>query len=481
MSTLRARVLLGTAGCLALVLAVAGWALYVLVEEAVVRQVDDALTAQIRVLGSGVTQTGEVLDLEFIELDMTQFADPAAGEFFQLWVLGELLYAFPATDEPAHVPPPDAEGLTTAWIELAEGRPGRVATYALLARPEIEDEGPDDEGPGDDLDEGFPAVAPAPLVLVLTADAESASATLATLRALLWIVGVGTLLAAGLVLVAVVRRSLRPVGALARDVASIGEESLSTRLDPSGVPGELQPVVGGVNGLLERLENAFERERAFSNDVAHELRTPLAGLRATLEVTANKDRTGVEYAEALNEAAAIAGQLQSMVERLLQLARLDGGRAAVRSDSYVLADVAVEAWEPFATQALERGLRVDLTLENGLEVSTDRELVEMILRNLYENAVSYADRGGEVRISATRADGGGVAIEVSNTGSRLSQEQAVEATRRFWRGDSARADTGLHCGLGLSLVEKAVDALDGQVELRSATEGEFAVAVKLPA
>ena len=314
----------------------------------------------------------------------------------------------------------------------------------------------------------------------MSGDASQVDAVLGTLRVLLLLVGLGTLASAAVVLFGVVRRSLRPVAALSDRVGTIGEASLSTRLDPGGVPGELLPVVQRVNGLLERLEAAFERERAFSNDVAHELRTPLSGLRTLLEVTAKRPRSSAEYAAALADGAHIVEQLQAMVERLLQLARLEAGRRAVDSEPYVLGDVAVEAWEPFAEAAQARGLHVDLAVQSGLEVRSDRELVELILRNLFENAVTYADDGGAIRIATRRANGRGIALEVANTGSRISQGEAAAATRRFWRGDDARSSNGMHCGLGLSLVEKAADALAGSVSLRSQTDGEFGVEVTFP-
>lgn len=474
MKTLRSRLLLGTTTAMAAVLAVAGWALYERFESALLGEVDRALAAQARVLASAVTQAGRTIEIEFVELDLEEIADPEQGEFLQLWASGHYLYGWPATGQ-TFEPEPGPGELTTEWFDLSADVRGRVVTYHFNPRSEE----PDDDD--DDADEAQAQVnGAAQLTLVLAGEARAVDQALATLRALLGIVGLVTLVTAGIVLVGVVRRSLRPVARVSDRVAAIGEESLATRLDPSGVPGELLPVVQRVNGLLERLEAAFERERAFSNDVAHELRTPLAGLRTTLEVTAKRSRSEAEYAEALHQSAVIVGQLQSMVERLLQLARLDSGRTAVSSEPYVLGDVAVEAWEPFAAQAVARNLSVDLTMENGLEVSTDRELVEMILRNLYENAVTYADTGGEVRIS-TRSSNGQVSLEVWNTGSHLDQEQAMAATQRFWRGDSARSEAGLHCGLGLALVEKAAGALEGEVDLRARSDGEFAVEVKFPA
>ncbi len=471
MRSLRKRLLLGTTVAVAAVLALAGWTLYALVERSLVGEVDRALVAKARLLSSMVQQEDRTLEVEFEELDMWEFSTPERGGFLQLWRAGgEPLYRSPSLGDGAFELRAASSALTPEWIDLFPsdvGARGRAVTLHFQPRLELG---------GSEIGE----IVPEKLTLVLARDAREVERALATLKGLLLIVGFVTLAAAGGVLMWVVRRSLRPMGALSERIATIGEQSLSTRLEADGVPGELFPVVQRVNGLLARLEAAFTRERAFSHDVAHELRTPLAGLRSTLEVTGARRRSEQEYADALREGATIVKQLQSMVERLLQLARLDAGRSAVPSERYDLADLALEAWDPFAAQAVARGLQVDLRLEEGLEVSADREIVGLILRNLYENAVSYADAGGEIRIATRQSKSGAISLCVSNTGSRLAREEARAATQRFWRGDAARSEAGAHCGLGLTLVEKATQALGGWLELSSQAGGEFAVEVSFP-
>jgi two-component system, OmpR family, heavy metal sensor histidine kinase CusS len=260
-------------------------------------------------------------------------------------------------------------------------------------------------------------------------------------------VGAAALLFTGLVLTLAVRRSLRPLGAVCERIAAIDARDLTARLDAARVPDELLPVVQRVNDLLARLDGAFARERAFSNDVAHELRTPLAGLRTLLEVTATRPRTEADYAAALRDGARLVEQLQAMVDRLLQLARLDAGLAPLARERVDLADLLPEAWDPFAAQATARGLRVDWRLDEGVVVDTDRRLLETVLRNLLENAVTYADEGGRVQIVVRREETR-LVVEVANTGSQLSPEQVALAPQRFWRGAASRTEAGVHCGRG---------------------------------
>jgi two-component system, OmpR family, heavy metal sensor histidine kinase CusS len=449
-----------------MVLILAGWSLYALVERSLLAEVDRALIAKARLLSSMVEQLGDELNLEFVETEMSEFLADEHSAFLQVSLArGDVLYRSPTLGEHTLDLGAVSDAPTVAWTELPTHYRGRKVT--LYFEPEL----------GQPAD---PAVKRAKLALVVARDAREVDRALATLRERLLIVGLATLAIAAGVLVWVVRRSVRPLAGVASRIAEIGEDDLSTRLEVSGVPTELVPVVRRANDLLARLEAAFARERAFADDVAHELRTPLAGLLTTLEVTATRPRNEADYARALADSARIVRQLQTMVERLLHLARLAAGPPEPETSGYDPAELAVEAWEPFAPQALARGLRVDLHFEDGLRVTVNRELLALILRNLNDNAVTYAEPGGRVGITLRRSAERQVCFEVSNSGSRLDSEQASAATRRFWRGDPARTETGLHCGLGLALVDKATRALGGSLELSSRVDGNFVAQIVLP-
>jgi two-component system sensor histidine kinase QseC len=456
--SLRGRLLLGSTVGVAAVLVLAGIGLSALVESSLVDEFDSQLVAKANLLSSTIEQTGDTLALDFVELDMPELASAEKGAFLELWCAGESLYRSPSLGETSLEVAPDPPN--PRWMDLPAGMHGRA--FALEFRPRQETE--------------VPGVGPAALKLVLAEDARAIDRALVVLRGLLGTVGLVTLGVSALVLIWVVRRSLAPLRTAAERISTIDEDDLSTRLQPEGVPPELLPIVDRVNDLLARLESAFVRERSFSNDVAHELRTPLAALRTTLEVTAARKRTDEEYLEALRRSTAIVGELQGMTERLLELAHLDAFRSPVTS-SCDLSELAIEIWEPFASRAAARGLRVDLHLQDDLELLADREILALILRNLYDNAVTYTDEGGAIRIAARHSGDHTCVLTVSNSGSRLTQDEASAATQRFWRGDPSRARTGSHCGLGLALVEKATSAIQGRLELRSRAGGEFAAEI----
>ena len=181
----------------------------------------------------------------------------------------------------------------------------------------------------DDEDDEEPAwpVTPPPerLKVVLARSTADIDSFLAGLRFLLLAGGLVTILATSGVLWIIIRRSLIPVDRLARRLSELDAGDLTRRFEAGGVPAEITPVVDRLNEMLARLETSFDREREFSADVAHELRTPLAGMRSTLEVALSRSREPAVYREAIADVLKIAGDMQGMVEKLLCLARLESG------------------------------------------------------------------------------------------------------------------------------------------------------------
>jgi signal transduction histidine kinase len=239
-------------------------------------------------------------------------------------------------------------------------------------------------------------------------------------------------------------------------------------------------VVDRINQMLSRLETAFARERAFTADVAHELRTPLAGLQTSLEVCSSLPREPREYQRVLGQCHRVTRQMQAMVDSLLVLARADAGNLLVKRTAFQLTTLIDEAWQPFTGRAEASGLKVDRADDFDARVYSDRDKLRQALSNLFDNAVSYADEGGSVTISCDRGEAGSIALRVSNTGSKLSQEQADRACDRFWRGDAARTDTGTHCGLGLAITRELIAVLGGTLRVESTHDGRFIVDLILP-
>jgi two-component system heavy metal sensor histidine kinase CusS len=303
-----------------------------------------------------------------------------------------------------------------------------------------------------------------------------------TLRQFAWLLaGVcgGTILAATVSLALVVWHGLRPLGRLADHIHAIDSNSICRRVELKSCPSEMRPVVQRLNELLEKVEDAIQRERAFTSDVAHELRTPLAALSAALEVCGGQARSAATYEGIVRDCLGVTRTMRVMVENLLMLARTDAHQI---QPSYERIDVTVilrEIWKAFQAASEARGLQVAWTLDPDLVTDSDPALLRIIVRNLIDNAVSYCDASGRVHISC-RWMRDVLALRVSNTGSRVAPEDAGRVCDRFWRGDAARSDDGRHCGLGLALCRRVTELLGGTLQPEATAGGEFIVTLTLP-
>jgi two-component system heavy metal sensor histidine kinase CusS len=312
-----------------------------------------------------------------------------------------------------------------------------------------------------------------PIVLILAEDTENVTAAIDSVQRWFLLIAVLSVLATTAAAYLLVRRALSPLPQLATVIAGIDDKSLDKRLPLKGQPAELVAPVEKLNDLLARLSASFTRERQFTADVSHELRTPIAGLRTLLEVTSLADRSTTEYKTALADAQAIVLQLGALVDNLLLLARLDAGQIPLATSNFDLGELAAECWKPYAALAASRKLDLRNTIPTELSIDADREKLRSVLANLIANAVEYTEEGGWIELSS----GQGTIIAVTDSGPPIPEEQLPRLFDRMWRGDAARAGTGVHCGIGLALAKSLCDAMGFALtaRLREDQSVQFAV------
>lgn len=367
--------------------------------------------------------------------------------------------------------PDENEGPVIGWIDLPGGRNGRAA-YLYFA-PAIDEE---------DNSESEIAMATARrdrIELILARDIAPVMATLGRLELILLAFGAGTIAIAAALLHAVINRAITPLDALASAIGTVKPDDLSTVIAIRGCPAELRPVVDRLNEMLACLKQAFDRERGFSADVAHELRTPLAGIRSTLEVALSRERTAPEYESTLRDCLDVADDMQAMVENLLTLARLDSGEFEVVPEETTLDTLLESTFAPMRSDFAARSINVHWHVEKDLQLESDTALLRIVARNVFDNALSYTNDGGWVDIAA-RSNGARAVLRVRNSGCGISREQAKNVFGRFWQGDTSRSMTGAHYGLGLSLVQKIAITLGGTAEVELGEDGVFGINITVP-
>jgi signal transduction histidine kinase len=252
----------------------------------------------------------------------------------------------------------------------------------------------------------------------------------------------------------VLRHGLASVDRLAEQTQQIHADSLSTRFTVDALPIELRPIATRLNDLLARLEQSFERERRFSADLAHELRTPLAELRAQTEYALKWP--DAREAATDQETLAIVQQMEAMVGHLLALARGEQGLLAVAQAPIALGELVREVWKPYAKKAAVNHLVVAMDVAD-VTIVGDPTLVRGILNNLFDNAVEYASSGVGLAITLVE-DRGAARLTVANGAPELASEDVPKLFDRFWRKEAARSG-GKHVGLGLSLARSFAMAM----------------------
>ena len=425
---------------------------YLTMRAAVLRQFDETLLAKARTVAA-LTQQGRNgrLHVELDDVRPLGFLEVGTEHFFQLRLADGKSIARSPADAETLPPPENATGSPHYQnIVLPGDAEGRAVAFAFT--PNIDE---------DEVDKD-PHPAPVVATITVASSRHSLDTTLRTMLAALSL-STGVLLIGAWVLVPrVLRRGLRPLDELADRVTGITANSLATRFSASGAPAEIAPIARRLNDLLERIGASFERERRFSADLAHELRTPLAELRSQAELALKWPDARSATADA--DALAIALRMEHLVTRLLALARAEGGHAGAALERVDIGSAARTAWRPFAERATAKGLRVAFDFPPGLAVQSDPALLREILANLFSNAVDYTPAGGEVNIAADLTPGI-FRLSVTNTVQDLDSAEVEKMFDRFWRKEASRSDDE-HAGLGLALARGYAHAIGWKLHAR---------------
>jgi two-component system, OmpR family, sensor histidine kinase QseC len=273
-----------------------------------------------------------------------------------------------------------------------------------------------------------------------------------------------------------VGRGLRPLQRLTQALASRAPGSRQP-IQLDNAPQELQPVVQALNSQLGRLEDALERERRFSADVAHELRTPLASTMIHLD-TAMSDQLPAVTKARLTSAQLGLARLARRIEQLLALARLEAGVAAGHRSEVDLVVVAMNVIDELAPLLGESGVDFAfLEHDDSLKLQGYEAALAALLRNLIENAMHHVPDRGQVQLSLERY-GDKAVIEVIDNGPGIPAERRASVFARFHREASSSGDG---YGLGLSIVQRAAQLHHATIELLDAPSGPgLRVRVSIP-
>jgi heavy metal sensor kinase len=270
------------------------------------------------------------------------------------------------------------------------------------------------------------------------------------------------------------RRALAPIDEITRAARRISVEDLSGRLELPSTRDEVGRLAATFDEMLARLDGAFRRERRFTNDAAHELRTPLAAMQTILGVTRQRRRTGPEYEAALDDLAEETARLSTLTEDLLRLARAESSlRPTDTVDLSTLLSDVVESMRPAAEA---KHLSLSCRVDGAPQLVGDADALARLFVNLVDNAIKYTS-GGSVEVTAL-ANSENVRVAVRDTGDGVAAEHLPRLFERFYRADASRAGEGT--GLGLAICAEIAEAHGGTIAVTSEPGGGSTFTVTLP-
>ena len=250
---------------------------------------------------------------------------------------------------------------------------------------------------------------------------------------------------------------VRRIDTIGRTSRAIMEGDLSARIPVRGTNDEIDQLVIGLNAMLERIQQLLEGLRQVTNDIAHDLRTPLGRLRQRLEDAREHATNTADYAAATEAAIAEADSLLEIFSALLRIAQIEAGAQRSAFGEVDLSALMRSIGEAYAPPAEDSQHKLESSIADGVAFTGDRQLLAQMVSNLIENALTHTPAGSTVRLALRKA-GTGLEIEVSDDGPGIPESERDKVFDRFYRLDRSRTTAG--SGLGLALV-KAIAALHG--------------------
>jgi len=260
------------------------------------------------------------------------------------------------------------------------------------------------------------------------------------------------------------RAAVSPISDISEKLKQINSGNLSERVDNPNTGDEIEELSVTFNSLLDRLRSAFQRERQFIGDVAHEVKTPLAAQRTNIEVSLAKNRSKEEYRQALEESLVDNNRLSTTIKNVLDLAWSEADAARAQFENFNLSEVVQEIKDLGTKMAIVKQIAVDGSIEPNIIISGKKDKLERALINLVDNAINYTPEKGTVTISLQKKKDQ-AQFKVKDTGRGIAEKDLPHIFERFYRG--SKTDKTFGSGLGLAITQAIIGALGGEIRAKS--------------
>ena len=257
-------------------------------------------------------------------------------------------------------------------------------------------------------------------------------------------------------------RSIKPVKNITETANLITQSNLQKRIQLPEHKDELYLLAKTINRLLDRIEKAIEREKQFTSDAAHELKTPLQVMKGNIEVLLRKPRTAEEYSNKISKCVKEIDRMSHLTDQLLLLARFESQQKAVDIKNVSLDEIIEQIIQKKLWQIENKNIRFKFEIQNLTSVRTDAYLLHIILDNLIANAIKYTPQNGTIRIVL-----GDRFIKIGNSGETIPDTELNNIFERFYRANAHQKPHIKGTGLGLSIVKRLCEILDLKINVTS--------------
>jgi len=470
-------VLYGASACLVFFL-VRG-ALTEQLDAGILRLAKDFIAETKRTVDGGV-------DSEFHELELEDFGNRSVGgSYYELRDAGgQAVYRSRSLGEKGSIPyrPTEGEEISFSWGEMPDGVPGRILQISFPLALEKDDAAeiaawtPEQRAYVETYDPNDPANR---THLIMAEDSLELERTMFVLGSTLGGTGLLLVLATFFLVRRIVDSACLPLVELTARTERIGPGDLAVRLPTEGLPVELLPLIAKFNLFIERLDEAIKRERRFSVGMAHELRTPVAELRALMDVAVasfdhsfGEGESGLEPKEVYLTGSEIGERMGRIIEVLTSVYRADQRSVEIASESVDLEKLLGTTLAGLGENARRR-VRFDPSGDAGTGLRSDPAILRAVCENLVNNALAHSPHGTSIAI-AWSDDG----FSVTNEAPDLVEADLANLGEPFWQADASRTSTD-QFGLGLTLVSHYLRLLEGRLEFLL-EDGKLTAAVRMP-
>ncbi len=261
-------------------------------------------------------------------------------------------------------------------------------------------------------------------------------------------------------------KSINPINNVINTAEKITKDNLKDRIAPPPHKDEIYQLISTINKLLDRIEDSVLREKQFISDASHELRTPLSVVKGTLEVLNRKPRDAKEYPEKINYCIDELDRMSELIERLLLLARYERDDVKPLWETFNVFEITEKVIDRYKDSIRNKNLKIDIISDDDFFISADKKMTEIIIDNIFSNAIKYTHDKGKITIETISRDDSILYI-IKDTGIGIDDKNSERIFDRFFRIDESRNSEVKGYGLGLSLVKRFTDMQNIRIHVDS--------------